>query len=161
MPTTLVLDGQGVLQDWIEGLHPKTTTRLENDIQQLIEGKDTFEVAAEEFHQKLKQVEEQLQQAEAAAPDGAMVEEHELPQAAIAEQNEPKTFKLTQAFKCDELTSPGNVVVVDTADGPPRLLVIDGWKSVAEVDLDGKLIATHSVPGLADMEFINTPSDHG
>ncbi len=156
VPTTLVLDGQGVLQDWIEGLHPKTTTRLEDDIQQLIEGKDTFEVAAEEYGQKLKQVEEQLKQAEAAVSDGAMVEEHELPQAAIAEQSEPKTFKLTQAFKCDELKAPGNVVVVDTADGTPRLLVIDGWKSVAEVDLDGKLIATHPVPGLADMEFINT-----
>ena len=48
---------------------------------------------------------------------------------------------------------PGNILVLDGAKGPERLLVIENGASVAEVGLDGKLIAMHPLE-LADKEVV-------
>jgi hypothetical protein len=67
----------------------------------------------------------------------------------------PTAFKLAPLWKCAGLKSPGNLLVVQNGTGPVRLLVIEAWKSVAEVGLDGKVIAVHKL-NVADRELIGS-----
>ncbi len=53
------------------------------------------------------------------------------------------------------MKSPGNVLVLSDKNGPARLAVVENWKSVAEVGLDGKLIALHKLK-LADSEAVGS-----
>ena len=52
------------------------------------------------------------------------------------------------------MKSPGNILVVGGKSGPARLLVVENWNSVAEVGLDGKLIALHKLNLDEKAEFI-------
>ena len=63
----------------------------------------------------------------------------------MAPRSEPATFKLTPLWKCAEVKSPANILAVNEKNGPARLLVVEGFKSMAEVGLDGKLIAMHKL----------------
>ena len=82
-----------------------------------------------------------------------LVEELAIPKVKAAPRSQPARFKLTPLWKCADLKSPGNIVVVSEKTGPARLLVVDNWDSVAEVGLDGKVIARHKLK-LGDKEFI-------
>ena len=92
--------------------------------------------------------------AERQPPEGTVTEEYELPRAKIAARSEPNTFKLTPLWKCTDLKLPGSILVVEQADGPPRILVIDAFKSVVEVGPEGKVIADHPL-GIDQTEIVN------
>ncbi len=54
-------------------------------------------------------------------------------------------MKLTQLWTSTDLRSPGNICVMPGKDGTPRLAVVENWRSVAEIGLDGRLIALHKL----------------
>ncbi len=68
-----------------------------------------------------------------------------MPLAKIPERNDPRTFKLSPLWKCADLKSPGNMLVLASPNAQPRLIVIEEAKSLAEVGLDGKVIALHKL----------------
>ena len=64
-----------------------------------------------------------------------------IPQAKIAPRSDPKHLKLTPLWKCEDVKKPGNILVVPGFGGAPRLAIIDSWNAIAEVGLNGKLLA--------------------
>jgi len=147
IPTTVVIDAKGTVQLAHSGVDPELNVKLPQTIDKLLAGEDVYQEALDEYIKQRKLREERMEAAAKAADvePGSTVEEHSIPQARIAPQSAPKNFKLMPAWKCDELRQPGNILAVTGEDGKTRLLVVNSWKSVAEVSLDGKLIADHAL----------------
>ncbi|MHC4180611.1 MAG: redoxin domain-containing protein, partial [Planctomycetota bacterium] len=154
-PSQFIIDAKGVVQYFEVGV-PQVkdlAADLSEKLEKLLAGEDIYQEPLEAYQARLQKYERLLEgSADSGSPGQPKVEEIEIPQAQIAERSEPKSFKLTRLWECTELTSPGNILVVDSARAPtrsvgrkPRLLVVDAGKSVAEVGWDGKLVATHQL----------------
>jgi len=126
VPATFILDGKGVLQDFVPGLDPQLPQSLPKKLDRLLGGEDIYPTKVAE-----------------TGADRTASEEIELPKVEIAPRSEPATFQLVPLWKCRDVKSPGNVLVVGQAGGESRILVVDAWNSIAELGLDGKLIARH------------------
>ncbi|HEY2883127.1 MAG TPA: DUF2092 domain-containing protein [Pirellulales bacterium] len=97
-------------------------------------------------------------------PEGAKVSDSlatDVPPATIAPQSDPSSLKLTKLWTAADLNNPGNVLVVDGAAGQPRIFVFDGWRSVAELDGEGKVLGRHEldIPADAVACFLRTTTD--
>jgi hypothetical protein len=79
----------------------------------------------------------------------------EVPAAQIAPRSEPKSLKIASLWRLADVTSPGNIVGVPQAGGPPRLAVVEAFKGIAEVGLDGKVLARHALP-IDESEVVTT-----
>ena len=60
---------------------------------------------------------------------------------------------MSPLWKCTDIKSLGNILTITAPNSPPRIIVIESSKSVAEVGLDGKVIAVHKL-NIGDAEFI-------
>ena len=107
----------------------------------MLAGKDIFQEPLKNY---LEQVETLRQYAKTSGQEKVAREQQKIPEKT-AEPTEPTLFRRTLLWKCAAVKAPGNLLVVRDAAGPARLMVVEGWNSVAEVGLDGKLIATHKL----------------
>ncbi len=126
-------------------------------LKKLLAGQNIFEKPLKEYQEKLDQYGKMIEKTAAEGESGSgevMSPEGKVPEVKTAPRNEPSRFKLTSLWKCADVKSPGNVLVLSEKNGPARLAVIENWKSVAEVGLDGKLIALHKL-NLADNEAVD------
>jgi len=124
-PTTLILDAGGVVQSVDVGLVPNAGAVFADRLQRLAAGEDLARTTGIEFAQ-----------------------------GEVAPRSDPKTLKLTPAWKCPAVKTPGYILPDEGSDAAPRLLVIDAFKTIAEVGLDGKLIANHRL-AIEESELIN------
>ncbi len=97
-------------------------------------------------------------------PEGAKVGPtlvEEVAPAPISPATEPAALKLTKLWTAEGIKDPGNLLVVDGADGKPRLLAIDGWRVVAELDEQGKVVTRHEldIPDNAVVNYLRTAVD--
>ena len=145
IPATFILDAAGVVQDYEIGGNPQLATVLPEKLDKLLAGQNIFQEPLAAYQKELEEYERSLDAPpeEQTPGEGAQDTTIEVPEAKIAQRTEPKTFRLSPLWNCTELTSPGNVLAVSSADGRPRLLVVDNWKSGAEIGPDGKLVANH------------------
>ncbi len=160
-PTTFIINDKGIVQHCEGGgLNPKYAESLQARLGKVLAGQ---KISQEPLNQFLEQVENLRQYAKWTATDppepkpsdAVVVKEEPLPKTAIAPRSEPRTLKLAPAWKCADLKMPGNILVLDGSKGPERLLVIENGTSVAEVGLDGKLIALHPLE-LAEKEVVGS-----
>jgi outer membrane lipoprotein-sorting protein len=81
--------------------------------------------------------------------------------AEIAPHTDPANYKLTKLWSATDLKEPGNLLVVDVPDAGPRIFVLDGWRAVAEIDAEGKLVARHEldIPAEAIVTNLQTATD--
>ena len=154
IPALFLLDASGVLQDYEIGGNPQLDTDLPEKINKLLAGQDIYHQPLEEYRKRLEEYERALETPESELPQGGAAAEQRIPQAKIVAASQPKTFKLASLWRCAELTAPGNIMVVEQPGGAARLLVIDAWKSLTEVGLDGKLIARHGL-NVGQMEVVS------
>ena len=146
IPTTLLLGPSGVLQDYEVGANPNLTTELPAKIEKLLAGEDLYPAWLKRFEAEQQQYQQQLEtELKGGSASDSGTKEIPIPKAEIAPKSQPKDHKLTSLWKCTELKGPGNIMVVPQPGGTPRLAVVDSWNSVAEVSLDGKVIATHKI----------------
>ncbi len=142
IPTMFILDARGVVQHYEVGVNPELATVLPKKLDQLLAGEDIYQEPLQTYQQELQAYQQAL---EGQAKADAGSETIEIPRADIAPRSEPKTLRISRWWENADLEAPGNILVVPTANGPPRLLVVDAWKSVAEIGPDGKTIATHTL----------------
>jgi len=154
IPTTFILDAKGIVQDFEVGGNPDLATVLPQKLEKLLAGENIYEKGVAEYQSQLKKYEEMLERAAELEASGQPVSaEQEIPHAQVAPRSEPQRLRLGPLWKCKELQAPGNILVLGQPGAPPRLLVIDGWKAVAEVGLDGKLLARHPL-SIEQEEFV-------
>jgi thiol-disulfide isomerase/thioredoxin len=158
IPTTFILGPDGVVQDWVQGGDPKLADTMAEKLKKLLAGEKIFEKPLKEYQDQLHEYGKMIEKAAVDVEPGSgdvTTEERKLPEVKTAPRNEPARFKLTSLWKCAEVKSPGNVLVLSDKNGPARLAVVENWKSVAEVGLDGKLIALHKL-NLAESEVVGS-----
>lgn len=157
VPATFIIDGRGVLQDYEFGDNEKLLTVLPAKLEKVLAGEAIYQQPLEAYQKELAEYEKILNAPEVPAPPDRPVGAEQkipIPHAELAPRSPPRVFQLTPLWTCTELNAPSNVLVVPSADGPPRILVVDAWKSVAEVGTDGKVIASHALK-IEETEFIN------
>jgi outer membrane lipoprotein-sorting protein len=99
-----------------------------------------------------------------AVPDNAKLVKQlveEVQPTAPAAASEPKNFKLTKLWTAADIKDPGNILVFDGPDGQPRILAFDGWRTIAELDKEGKTVARHEldIPQDAVVNYLRTALD--
>ncbi len=154
IPTGILIGPDGRVQEHSRASGGNLAADLAAKIEKLLAGEDICEAAVAAFEEQVRQFEEALKRAEAGEPPpGGLVAKQEIPRAEIAPRSEPQRLRLSPLWKCTDVKSPGNLLVVPKADGSPRILVLDGPKGVAELTADGKVAASHSLD-LEDREVV-------
>ncbi len=146
IPASCILGPNGVVQDIQAGFRPSHDSELAEKIENLLAGKDIHSQPlvqlAEERKQYAAWLEQWLKEGVYLAPSAL---EPELQPAAIAPRSEPKSLKLSSLWQSHDLKSPGNLLVVAEPNQAPRLFVLDGGRTVAELDAAGKPVAFHTL----------------
>ena len=157
VPSTFIIDGRGVLQDIDLGDNPQLTTVLPEKLGKVLAGEDIFQAPLAAYEKQLAAAEEGMRTAAESPMQPAAGGQQTIPlaQAEVAEASQPETLKLTKLWTYTELPAPGNVLVVTSPGKPPRVLVVDTFKSVAEIGMDGRLVANHALD-IDQMDFIST-----
>ncbi len=147
IPYLLLIDAKGVVQAYELGYRPKLAEELSGKIASLLAGQQIFEKQLAEYQQQLEQMQRQTEKFEEMAARGEPIleEEIEQPPTQIAPRSDPQKLRLKQIWKCSEVRSPGNILVLHDKQAKPRLLVLESYRSVAEIGLDGKLLALHDL----------------
>jgi thiol-disulfide isomerase/thioredoxin len=151
IPAQFLLGADGTVEDYKRGYDEKLPTTLPAKLDKLLAGSHIYETPIREYQEELKK----LQQAPESPADeeqtGATSQQREIPRAEIAKPSTPNTFQLKPLWSCGDLKAPGNILVVQPSGKAPQILVIDSWKKVVQVGLDGKVLATHEL-GIPDKE---------
>lgn len=151
LPATFFLDAKGTLQDCIVGNSPEAVAATTRKLEKLLAGDALAGPALEEFQQRIKRKEKEIDlQFSGEAQTVTIPQGKPAPPAA---KSQPKKFHLTALWKCTAVSAPGNVLVAE-AGGKPRIYVIDGCKTIAEIGLDGKFAENHPAK-LADEEIFS------
>jgi len=155
-PTIVVLDPRGKVQIFQGGGSPELADQLVTIVGRLKRGEDlAAEITA-------RQTSEQRQYERLVARGGPEPGEVlEVPEAVIRRASEPKKLHLALLWKSSELKSPGNISIAPAAGEAARILVVDGWRAVAELDGSGQLVARHELelPEQAAITFLRTATD--
>jgi thiol-disulfide isomerase/thioredoxin len=146
LPTMVIVGSNGVVQDYENVLDPDLADNLPPKLDKLLAGQDIFEETLKQF----------------AAPAAAGSAEPRVTTAEVAPQSEPAHLSMSSLWTCRDLTAPGNVLAVGDDEG--RVLVLDDWQTVAELDGEGKLLARHrlDLPARAEeavVSFLRTAVD--
>lgn len=159
IPASCILGPDGVVQDIQAGFRPSHDTELAEKIEKLLAGTDIHSQPLAQLAEERKQyatwLEQWVKEGIFVAPSAL---ELDLPPATIAPRSEPKHVKLSALWQSRDVKSPGNMLVVAEPNRPPRLLVLDGGRSVAELDATGKPAAFHplDIPEYQVAVFLRT-----
>jgi thiol-disulfide isomerase/thioredoxin/outer membrane lipoprotein-sorting protein len=150
-PTTILLDASGKVQRYQQGFHADYSP-LGDAIERLLAGDDPAAQALEAYEAELRDFETRLEAASvksnqaAAGPVDAAQAAVEDPPVEIPPRSEPQVIKLEKLWQVPDLKKPGNILVITAENQPPRFVVLDGFRTVVEVDSGGNVIQRHEVP---------------
>jgi hypothetical protein len=164
-PAVVVFDKQGRVQIFELGGNPELAKQLSVIIERLLKGDD---LAGELLARSER---EQKDYADLIAAGGREPEPVvELSEAVIRRKSDPKLLKLTPLWDNAELKDPGNILFVPArsvlssglrGDEQAKLIVCQGWRNVAELDLVGKVIRRYELelPEQAAVTYLRTTVD--
>ena len=142
VPGLVVLDATGAIQYSELGVNPASVSAsLAAVLDRLKGGENVAETERNQLQLAMNRYDEALQTAQGESPSAVI----EVPDVEILPAQDPQRLKLTPAWTNGDLAEPGNILPIDTPAGP-RLLVLDGWRTVVELDEQGKTVARHELP---------------
>jgi peroxiredoxin len=155
-PTIVVLDKQGQVQIFQAGGNPQLGEQLVEIVGRLKNGDNLASelVARDERDQR-----EYEQLVARGGPEpGELLE---IPEAVIRRRNEPKKLTLTPLWTNRQLKLPGNIVLAGPASGESTIFVVEGWRTIAEVDAAGKIVSRHALelPEAAAVTYLRRATD--
>ena len=142
LPATFFLDAKGVLQDCIVGDSPLAAAATTRNLEKLLAGEELAGQALEKFRQRVKQEEKEVDLQFSSEVQTVTVQQGKATPPAA--KSEPRKLRLKSLWKCKTIATPGNILVTAQTGGKSRIYVIDGYKAVSEIDLDGKVAGTHT-----------------
>lgn len=159
VPNLFIIGPDGKLQENEMGGNPLLVTELPRKLDKLLAGQDIWQESIARYETLIRDYEASMMQ----EPPAATAESTGPPPVAIAQRSEPATFELKELWSVrqPDLTAPGNVQVIENANQEPKLLVNDGWRTVVEIDAQGKVIAKHDLdlPPNGVVSFIRMAAD--
>ncbi len=120
-------------------MKPDLAETLPKKIDQLLAGVDL----AAEVLSKFERERDQFNRRKVEELEGT-TQQIELPRAKIAERSEPAALKLSKLWTADGIKNPGNLLVIPGETGP-RIIALDGWSKLVELDGSGKIVTQHEV----------------
>jgi thiol-disulfide isomerase/thioredoxin/outer membrane lipoprotein-sorting protein len=148
IPATFLIDGKGVVQDCKMGGDPKKIVdELSEKLKKLLSGENIYEEPLKEYQDRVKKYFDRLESKLTSGPEveAPAAIESQPPKVAPAAHSEPAKLKLTLLWKSNDVKAPGNVLAIKDKNGAARILAIENWNSIAELGLDGKLVAMHKL----------------
>jgi outer membrane lipoprotein-sorting protein/peroxiredoxin len=146
VPSVLVLGKKGLIEHHWPRLDNTLPQALPNIINTLLAGESTHAATLRDYEQRLAEYQRWQQTPPNTDPNATR--NIPLASATIAAASAPQHHKLETAWTIDaeKIKQPGNVFVVPGAEPTAtRLLVLDGWNAVVEVDLSGAIVARHEL----------------
>jgi thiol-disulfide isomerase/thioredoxin len=140
LPNLVLLGPDGLMQDNEVGLNEQLVVELPGRIEKLLAGGSLHEDAQVRYEQRMIEYQTAISTPPPdSGADGAM------PNAEIAPRDEPAKLKISKLWSNAEIEQPGNLLVVQTEGAAPVILVNQGWRTVAELDGAGKVVASHAL----------------
>lgn len=142
LPMLAVIDGDGVIQMIELGANELVEAQLPGKLDALRAGKSLFEDSKRQYAVELDQYQQALVAAgveDAVAPAAAPSD------IAPATKSDPEKLVLEPAWTVPAVRLPGNVLPILEKGDAKQLIVVDGFRSVAELALDGTLKAAHDL----------------
>ncbi|MBW3598439.1 MAG: hypothetical protein KY475_14355 [Planctomycetes bacterium] len=157
-PSLVVLDTKGVVQIHESAANPQLAALVKEQLAELLQRLSAGEDFAAAILTQARNEQEAYELNLQAAMQGDVAAD--LQPAEIAPQSEPQHLKLSPQWTNDALSQPGNVLAVDDG-GAPRLLVLDGWRTVVELDAEGQIQSRHELdlPEGAAVSYLRTAAD--
>jgi thiol-disulfide isomerase/thioredoxin len=155
-PALFVIGPDGTVQYNEVGWNPELANELPTVIDAILAGKSTWEDAKRRGDGRIADYERKIQEPPAPV---AVVEN--LPDTKILPRDEPTSIKLSKAWEITEFKAPGNLLIVEADGAEPRVLVMDGPRTVVELTRDGKIAGRHplQIPEQAVISFLRTAVD--
>jgi outer membrane lipoprotein-sorting protein len=160
IPTAVVVAKDGTVADIVAGDDAQIGSDVTAVLTALAAGQATTGLVRERFETRLRdyqRVIEKVAGTDAVAP---------LPEQVIAPRKQPVRFKVARAWRADGVAMPGNLVCVadpgaDGGQSAPRIVCLDGWRSVVVLDADGQDVARHelALPAGAAIGYLRTAVD--
>jgi hypothetical protein len=160
-PTLVVLDAAGRVQIFQEGVNPQLAQTLPVIIERLLAGDD---LAAEILADADKAQQQYAQDLATASDLTVQTSIVELNEPQLAPAREPAHFTKTPLWtiSTSDVVEPANFLIVDSGEETDsRVLVMDGWRKVVELDAQGQVAARHTldVPEVGGVSFLRTAID--
>jgi hypothetical protein len=130
-PTTVIVSSAGDVADVIVGDGPQIAADVTETLTALARGQATADLVRGRHRRRIDDFRRTLAR---AASGGAA----RPPEAVITPRRQPVRFKLVPAWRAS-VALPGNLVCLDAASGStePRIVALDGWRTVVELDATG------------------------
>jgi thiol-disulfide isomerase/thioredoxin len=158
LPTTLLVDAKGVLQDCIIGSLPVSAAAAPRKLEQVLAGEDLAKPALAEFQRQLGEIEKAV---DLKFSGEVQSDTLTMPPTPMAARSEPAKLHFKPLWKCEAIGPAGNILVTQDPGGGPRIFVVQDFHSVSELSVDGRQIATYKPPLAKEEFFINLRSGAG
>jgi len=140
-PTLMIVGSDGVVEHrQTGGDQPGIgAMRMLARLEKLLAGESIHEQTFQQYQQAFENQKKQFEQLvhNCVEQDLYILTQPESAQAEILPRAEPQSLKLSPLWSSTELAAPGNVLAVERPDQPPRLLVLEEGKSIAEMSTGG------------------------
>ena len=140
LPTLVVLDAKGTIQHVHLGLDEELDKKLPEIIDQLLAGKELAKETMETHEAARRKYEQDLNDALIGTTSTV-----EVPEAKIAQQSQPSKLKLEQLWKTQDITFPGNLMVVEQPGDQANIYVISGSREIRQLAADGTMIQRYDL----------------
>ena len=161
-PALVILAADGTIADVQIGEHNRLARDVAATLAAVAAGTDTAPLVRARHESRLREYRADLERA--AGKEAAAGAVRRLPEHVIAPRRQPVRFKVVRAWRAEGVTLPGNVVCLDAAHGgepEARVVALDGWRTVVELDPAGREVARHelALPKDAAVGFLRTAVD--
>jgi peroxiredoxin len=157
LPATVILTGDGTIAYVLVGPHGPIADDVAATLTAVAAGTPTGPLVRERYERRLRSYRRELDR---ASGTGTV---EPLPEQVIAPRRQPVRFKLEPAWRAERVAMPGNLVCLDAAQdvAEPRIVVLDGWRTVVELDAEGHEVARHELelPRDTGVGFLRTATD--
>lgn len=157
LPATAILAADGTIADILVGPHGPIADDVAASLTAVAAGTPTGNLVQERYDRRLRSYRRELAR---ASGTGAVAP---LPEQVIAPRRQPVRFKLEPSWRAERVAMPGNLVCLDASQGvaDPRIVVLDGWRTVVELDATGHETARHELelPRDSGVSFLRTAVD--
>jgi len=151
-PATVIMSSDGTVADVIVGDGPQIAADVTETLTALARGQSTAALVRGRHRRRIDDFRRTLARA-AGGGAGRPAE------PVIVPRRQPVRFKLAPAWRAS-VALPGNVVCLDATSGAaePRIVVLDGWKTVVEFDATGAVRSRRDLdlPADAGLGFLRT-----
>ena len=151
-PTTFIIDAQGVVQDRVRDNRPLSTAPTARKIEDLMAGKELVSQALRDANEHFKSYESDIDKVFSGEVVTSTFKQAGLTPATP--HSEPRKLKIASLWKCRLNGIAANLLVAPVG-GQSRILVVDGFKAITEIGLNGAIRASHPV-NLTEKEAITT-----